>query len=43
MPEQTAELQSIINDARDLIYYACWKLIRAQDIIVDEKDTLDRL
>ena len=42
-PQQTTELHRAINDARELIYYACWKLIRAQDIIVDEKDTLDRL
>jgi len=41
--EQTAELQRAINDARELIYGVCWKLIRAQDIIVDEKHTLDRL
>ena len=40
---QTTELHRAINDARELIYGACWKLIRAQDIIVDEKDTLDRL
>ncbi|MGA8656134.1 MAG: hypothetical protein WB586_08275 [Chthoniobacterales bacterium] len=40
---QTADLQCAINDARELIYGACWKLIRAQDIVVDEKDTLDRL
>jgi hypothetical protein len=42
-PEEAAELQRAINDARELIYTACWKLIRAQDIVVDEKDTLDRL
>jgi hypothetical protein len=41
--EQTAELNRAINDARQLIYAACWKLIRAQDIIIDEKHTLDRL
>ena len=41
--ERTAELHCAINDARDLIYSACWKLIRAQDIIVDEKDKLDCL
>ena len=40
---QTTELHRAINDARELIYGACWKLIRAQDIVVDEKDTLDRL
>ena len=40
---QTTDLHRAINDARELIYGACWKLIRAQDIIVDEKDTLDRL
>ena len=41
--QQTADLHYLINDARELIYGACWKLIRAQDIVVDEKDTLDRL
>jgi hypothetical protein len=41
--EQTTELHRAVNDARQLIYEACWKLIRAQDIIVDEKRTLDRL
>jgi hypothetical protein len=40
---QTTDLHRAINDARELIYGACWKLIRAQDIIVDEKETLDRL
>ena len=40
---QTTDLERAINDARELIYGACWKLIRAQDIIVDEKETLDRL
>lgn len=42
-PVQTMDLNRAINDARELIYGACWKLIRAQDIIVDEKDTLGRL
>jgi len=42
-PQQTEDLQRAIDDARELIYGACWKLIRAQDIIVDEKDTLYRL
>ena len=41
--EQTTELHRAINDARESIYCACWKLIRAQDIIVNEKHTLDRL
>jgi hypothetical protein len=41
--QQTTDLHRAINDARELIYCACWKLIRAQDSIVDEKDTLDRL
>ena len=41
--EQTTELHCAINDARELMYGACWKLIRAQDIIVDERDTLARL
>ena len=40
---ETTDLHRAIDDARDLIYGACWKLIRAQDIIVDEKDTLGRL
>jgi hypothetical protein len=42
-PEQTTDLQRAIDDARELIYGACFKLIRAQDIIVDEKETLYRL
>jgi hypothetical protein len=42
-PEQTADLQRAIDDARELIYGACFKLIRAQDIVVDEEDTLYRL
>jgi hypothetical protein len=41
--EQTTDLLHAIDDARELIYGACFKLIRAQDIIVDEKDTLYRL
>ena len=40
---QTTDLHCAVNDSLELIYGACWKLIRAQDIIVDEKDTLDRL
>ena len=42
-PEQTTDLQRTIDDARELIYGACFKLIRAQDIIVDEEETLYRL
>ena len=42
-PEQTTDLHRAINDARELIYGACFKLIRAQDIIVDEEETLYRL
>ena len=42
-PEQTTELHRAIDDAREMIYGACFKLIRAQDIIVDEEDTLYRL
>ena len=42
-PEQTTDLRRAINDARELIYGACFKLIKAQDIIVDEKETLYRL
>jgi hypothetical protein len=42
-PEQTTDLHRAINDARELIYGACFKLIKAQDIIVDEKETLYRL
>ena len=42
-PEQTRDLQRAIDDARELIYGACFKLIRAQDIVVDEEDTLYRL
>ena len=41
--QQTTDLHRAIDDARELIYTACWKLIRAQDLIVDEKETLDRL
>ena len=41
--QQTTDLHRAIDDARELIYGACWKLIRAQDIIVDEQDTLYRL
>jgi hypothetical protein len=41
--QQTKELRRAIDDARELIYGACFKLIRAQDIIVDEQDTLYRL
>jgi hypothetical protein len=41
--QETADLILAIEDARNLIYSACWKLIRAQDIIVDEKDTLYQL
>ena len=40
---QTTDLHRAINEASELIYCACWKLIRAQDIIVNEKDTLDQL
>jgi hypothetical protein len=42
-PEQTTDLHRAIDDARELIYGACFKLIRAQDIVVDEEDTLYRL
>ena len=42
-PEQTTDLHRAIDDARELIYGACFKLIRAQDIIVDEEETLYRL
>ena len=42
-PQQTTDLRRAINEARELIYGACWKLIRVQDIIVNEKETLDRL
>ena|SRR6516164_5136052 len=42
-PEQTTDLRRAIDDARELIYGACFKLIRAQDIVVDEEDTLYRL
>jgi hypothetical protein len=42
-PEQTTDLRRTIDDARELIYGACFKLIRAQDIVVDEQDTLYRL
>ena len=42
-PQQTTDLRRVINEARELIYGACWKLIRVQDIIVNEKETLDRL
>ena len=41
--QQTKELRQAIDDARELIYGACFKLIRAQDIIVDEQGTLYRL
>ena len=41
--QETTDLHRAIDDAREFIYGGCWKLIRAQDIIVDEKDTLDRL
>jgi hypothetical protein len=41
--EQTTDLLRAIDEACELIYGACFKLIRAQDIIVDEKDTLHRL
>ena len=41
--QQTTDLHRAIEDACELIYGACFKLIRAQDIIVDEKDTLHRL
>lgn len=40
---QTTDLHCAVNDSSELIYGACWKLIRAQDIVVDEKDTLGRL
>ena len=42
-PEQTTDLRRAIDEARELIYGACFKLIKAQDIIVDEKETLYRL
>jgi hypothetical protein len=42
-PEQTTDLLRAIDEASELIYGACFKLIRAQDIIVDEQDTLHRL
>ena len=42
-PEQATDLHRAINDARELIYGASFKLIKAQDIIVDEKETLYRL
>ena len=42
-PEQTTDLRRAIDEARELIYGACFKLIRAQDIVVDEEDTLYRL
>jgi hypothetical protein len=42
-PEQTTDLHRAIDDAREMIYGACFKLIRAQDIIVNEEDTLYRL
>ena len=41
--QQTTDLHRAIDDARELIYGACFKLIRAQDIVVDEEDTLYRL
>jgi hypothetical protein len=41
--QQTTDLLRAIDDARELIYGACFKLIRAQDIIVDEEETLYRL
>ena len=41
--EQTTDLLRAIDEASELIYGACFKLIRAQDIIVDEEDTLQRL
>ena len=42
-PQQTTDLRRAINEARELIYGACWKLIRVQDIIVNEKETLDQM
>jgi hypothetical protein len=42
-PQQTTDLHRAIRKACELIYCACWELIRAQDIIVNEKETLDRL
>ena len=41
--EQSTDLARAVNDARDMIYGACWKLIRAQDIVVNEKETLSHL
>ena len=41
--EQSTDLARAINGARDMIYGACWKLIRAQDIVINEKETLSHL
>ena len=41
--EQSTDLARAISGARDMVYGACWKLIRAQDIVINEKETWSHL